>query len=474
MSTKKKNTNQMNNKQAKAIAKQAAADAVKRERKLNRKIAKQHGNQLIARTGDLGAGNMYLKCLLNPEQYQTSYPDNYDKKTAVVQFISNRTLQFDQEDGQFKGEVHPTLKGHLVLDGDNPATTKHYISINSFSPKGIAIKAAGPRTNIPVNPPSDEDSGTFLDVIDGATIQLPKLASAGSAYAKWATTADAQVNVALTTQAGVDIMLTNDMNTAAVIPVGTTSVAVTAAVTAGVTQALSTIMFKLYLPVADDSMDKPHFNVTSYSDLVGGDPGDGETPICEEYRVVGMSTLITFEGDVLYNGGAIAARILEGGETAGNLGINSYASLASLPNSWEGPLKTGLYSFWKPSDERDMYFRDPEEEDLKGDLPFLVFAGFTTHPANVVVRLRTCLVAEIKTAKPFMSTSFSVVDPKQIADAAILLRGMPQIMENPIHLESIKNFLKGLVEKGERVYEAGAKIAPYAIPLAKAVGSFLL
>lgn len=471
MSTK--NT-KMNNKQAKAIAKQAAADAVKRERKLNRKVAKQHGNQLIAKVGDMGAGNMYLKTLLNPEQYQTSYPDSYDKKTAVVQFILNRTLQVDPEEG-FYLEVHPTLKGHVVTDSVNAAVTKRFLSVNTFIPKGFPIKSAGPNTNIPIAAPSNPDDNTTLNLIDGATFELPKLAADASIYAKWVSTSDANVSLYATTQAGVNIALTNDNTTPAVIPAATTSLAITAAVTGGgAPQALQTLYFSIITPVLNLSTDLAHLDVTSYPDLVGGSPGDGTSPICEEYRVVGMSTLVTFEGDVLYNGGAITARCLDGGETAGGLGLKSYSTIAGTPGSFEGPLKTGIYSFWKPTDDRDMYFRDPKAEDLSGDLPSLVCAGYSTHADNVIIRLRTCMVVEMKTVKPFMSTSYSVVDPKQIADAAVLLRGIPRIMENPIHLESIKNFLGSLLKKGEQMYEAGAKIAPYAIPLAKAVGSFLI
>lgn len=449
------------------IAQKIAKMQVRADNKRNRKLAKQYGNQLIEKAG--AGNNLYLRTLLNPEQYQTSYPDEFGDKTAVCSFVMNKTLKWDN-DGNYFAWVNPTLKSNLVARELVTSANYHY-SFNNVWAKGLPVKV-GPAQTVEHTPFSN--SSTILTQNDGI-ITLPKMSADGNIFCSWnaAPITGIQISVLLDGVTSLDFV--NDITQWKVIPAATKTIAIQASCTTSTSYALTQLNCNLFLHQTQDAVSTlVKSDVSNFSDLVGGALGDKASPICEEYRTVAMSTLVTYEGDTLYNGGTITARIIDGGDDPMTLGLDNYATIASLPDSYERPLTMGAYSFWKPTDEKDMMFRDPNTDNSDGDLPSVVFAGTVKNVANAVIRIRICLVVEMKTFKPFMSTSYSVVDPPQISAAAVALRGIPRIMENPLHLEDIKKFLRGLVERGQQVYEAGKTIAPYAIPFAKAVGSFLL
>lgn len=448
------------------VATKIAKLTVRANNKRNRKAAKMYGNQLLERVGS--PANLYLKCLLNPEQYQTSYPDEFGDKTAVCSFVTNTQLQWDA-DGNYFAWINPTLNSQLVMRQVQTAATVQYSSSTLFA-KGHPVKP-GPEQTVTLTNFANSN-GTTLTYTDGV-LTLPKLSSNSTAYASWAGNGALGMNMLFDN--GTVVSLTNDITAGATIPLATKTIAFQLSVAGSTAYSATQINVNLVLNQSQDAVSTlVPINVPSYSDLVGGSSGDGLQPICEEYRTVAMSTLVTYEGDTLYNGGNITARIVDGGDSPVDLGLTSYSAIASLPDSYERPLTMGCYSFWKPTDEKDMFFRDPTSNNSDGDLPSLVVAGTVKNVSNAIIRIRICQVVEMKTYKPFMSTAYSVVDPAQISAAAVALRGIPRIMENPLHLEDIKKFLKDVASKGQQMYEMGQKIAPYAIPIAKAVGSFLL
>ena len=172
--------------------------------------------------------------------------------------------------------------------------------------------------------------------------------------------------------------------------------------------------------------------------------------------------------------GNCTGRVVSGGDSAVELNWLGYDSIASLPDSYEGPLTMGAYGFWVPTDTKDMQFRDCDTVNTNGDLPALVFAGIVKNPSNAVIRLRTCLVVEAKTYKPYISTTYSLVAPQLIDAAAVALRGIPRIMENPLHLQDIQDFLRKVVDKGKAAWEFGKAAAPVVLPVAQALGSMVL
>lgn len=478
-----------------AAKKKAERQAAKRAvRKAMRKTAKAKGNQLIQHAGLSGVEGMdYLKCLLNPEQYQSSYPDKYNDRTAVATFIYNKNITWDPN-GNFFVWVNPTMNDHVVqLTNGIPAGT--YTFAGSFAGNKIAVSAG---TAVNCGPLT---SGDILAAAVGANYQAwditansagdyvyPTLSANGSFWIEWT-----DVNVAY--ERSFDLGVTWASCTSAVAitaTVGTAHIRFRAKPATGDTAVITSFVIRASLPLTGSAPtgapvytadDVDYYGVLAGQDLAGNPIADG--PLYNEYRVVGMSALLTYEGDTLYNGGNITGRVVPGGETPFELGWTSYSAIAEFPQSYERPLTMGAYGFWLPTDDKDMQFRDmgvsnfrDADPELNGDLPSMVFAGTVKNTANAIVRLRVAMVVEAKVTPSFIPTEYSVVDTRQIEAVALALRGIPRIMENPLHLADIKNFLKKVYQTGKKYYDTGRTIynavEPFAAPLLTAAGAMLL
>lgn len=458
----------------KKAAKKAAAKAG--ANKQAKKLAKQLGAAVLGRTPEGGRENPYLKCLVNPEQWQFCYPDNFGEKTAVCKFITNRVVNWDTA-GAYWMSINPTLPDHIVTKQYSQVAGSYgYTSVTNFA-TGLILKN-GTTQVVPVNSAEsasvDNMGQKKILLANGPRIYTPPgMTTTGSVYLN---SPDLGVTFELAYwTATTDGLLAIVPGGAAVsIPADTTSVSLRAST---IHQTASVTSVKLAFMLAEGPGVQTDVKVPcqNYGDLVPTVTTSAAPAIFEEYRVVSMSALLTYEGDTLYNGGNCTGRIVSGGDTPQTLGWTDYASIASLPDSYEGPLIMGAYGFWVPTDTKDMQFRDCDVTNSNsGDLPSLVFAGVVKNPANAVLRLRTCMVIEAKTYKPYISTTYSTVAPEMIDAAAVALRGIPRIMENPLHLEDIKNFLKSVVEKGRTAYDTAKALAPVAIPVAKALASFLI
>ena len=142
-----------------------------------------------------------------------------------------------------------------------------------------------------------------------------------------------------------------------------------------------------------------------------------------------------------------------------------------MPGSFQGPLRTGAYLLWKPTDPKDVSFREPDFDNADGDLPSLYVAGKSTD-SGCQIRLRLCLCVEAKTTRQILPTIYSRVNPDEIAAVNQALQGIPNAMENPLHLSKIADFLRGVVHKGEEFWAryqrpimAAAKAASSVAPL---------
>lgn len=97
-----------------------------KNRKLNRKKAKAQGTKVLQRlTG--GIPNEYLRALVNPEQYESCYPDTFGGKTTVSKFIYNKVIRINPADGHFFGVVNPTLPDHVIEEVSTVAATRAYV-----------------------------------------------------------------------------------------------------------------------------------------------------------------------------------------------------------------------------------------------------------------------------------------------------------------------------------------------------------
>lgn len=432
--------------------------------KQSKRIAKQMGAKVMERLEAPVRENPYLRCLVNPEQWQCSYPDNYGEKTAVCKFVTNRTVTWDS-DGAYWVSVNPTLPDHVVTSQPSQsAGTYGYTSVTKFQ-RPVVIKQ-GPGEFLTLNSAigaKDSLGNQKMLLASGNTIAFPpNMTGTGLVYLVTPDTGSLTYTILWGDNSTTTITPNGG---AATIPQAATTMAL-GITTSATTASVSSVQLSFQLAEAAGVKTKVVVPCQNYSDLVPTTTTSPNAPaIFEEYRTVAMSVLLTYEGDTLYNGGNCTGRVVSGGDAPGDLGWTSYSAIASLPDSYEGPLIMGAYGFWVPTDTKDMQFRDCSVANDGGDLPSLVFAGVVKNPSNAVLRLRTCLVLEAKTYKPYISTSYSMVAPPLIDAAAVALRGIPRIMENPLHLEDIKEFLRNVVQKGKAVYDAAAPVVKAVAPL---------
>lgn len=208
-------------------------------------------------------------------------------------------------------------------------------------------------------------------------------------------------------------------------------------------------------------------------DTLAGPDGDGGN-IYESYRTTGLSVLTSYVGDVTKEGGQISSAFIQGGETIEDLNLFTFQSVASLPQARTGPLRLGDYSFWKPVDNADMDFRKVNTDNSDASFPYIVIAISQTEKALQVLRVEVQLCVEATTRRAFMFPRPSVVDEYQIQAANMALQGIPMSMENPLHLEEIKRFLKNILQKGSEMYTAIRPHLPAITSAAKVLAATLI
>lgn len=439
-----------------------------------KQVAKQFGERQLERAVSRGAraDNQYLKCLLNPEQYgPCSYPDMFGDRTTLGKFILNRSLYIDN-DGNFEAWVSPTLPDHVWTTRAAPISTTQTYTMTSeyankdaspqqgqFQPWKISTTAsrAPGYSNFVAEDTSDaiqclpDTTGNtlgnyyfpFPSNVSSATLATANYGQAGG-FQTW-DIVGGNVTVEWVDLAGTATTIPQTQAATAITFVGGGGyVRLSLSAGKGYVKSMSFQLVVTYGATTGQAVDTS-YSVTDYEDLYCNGEGQG---VYEEYRVVAMSALVTFQGDTLYNGGQITARFVEGGEDPDALGWYDYDQLASVPGSYEGPLMTGCYMVWKPTDTQDMEFRKPIATNDGGILPSLLVLGRARNPTNAVVRLRTCMIVEAKTFKSYIPILPSRVCLEEIEAATRALQGFPMITENPLHVAAVKDFLRGVVRKG--------------------------
>jgi hypothetical protein len=189
----------------------------------------------------------------------------------------------------------------------------------------------------------------------------------------------------------------------------------------------------------------------------------------DQYRVVSMSAWLEYEGSDLTNGGQLAAISYKGGRDPMLNGLWDYNKIAETPGSYQGALKLGNYSVWRPSNERDMMFRNLNTDD-RWNLPYIVVAGkVSSADVPATLRLRVVINYEFISTAQFYSYSHSPVAPELIAHAATMLRDFPTSMENPLHFKEIKQFLQKTIGLAQNVGSWVMKNSHWIAPAATAL-----
>lgn len=478
--------------------------AVKKEveKEVNREMknkARISGAKAMARApAEATAKSRYLRTLLDPEAFgPTCYPDDFGDKVTLGKFVLSKTVQVDSS-GNFAVWANPTLNATLAYPPTSAGFTATYLLAQEYSqdssdplhPRVSISATAGDQSYVkfPVGPGFTDSNGDahILEVTEGTKIRLPKGYTAASITIIAAGTG-AWDALGLTWQTrvpgGATSILTPGTPASFILGHDWFQLQVTKTATASKTY-LQKLNISLSITTAANNAPWIFDDVPDYDLLVGDDENDVDggvvstvtttTPLYMEYRPVAMSLLVSFVGNELYNGGTIAAKYLSGGETPGRLNYPTYEELAQVPNAFQGPLKTGAYCWWKPTDPKDVSFREPNYQNTTGDLPSLYVAGKATDAANTQIRLRLCICVEAKTTRQILPTEYSTVNPDEIAAASQALQGISNVMENPLHLEKIGNFLRSIVRKGENFWAKYQRPIMAAATAAKTVAPLFL
>jgi len=200
------------------------------------------------------------------------------------------------------------------------------------------------------------------------------------------------------------------------------------------------------------------------------------------HTMVGSSVLMKNVTEELYkSGGAFVAQIPTDVDWTSIVynGTNnppSFAEVGSIQGVQKLSLKNGLYAYVKPDEEEDFCFknmftfRDGALMDSRTPLDEgkFVIAAFTSLSANSALfeYERTCSI-EFETSDTSRNIAACSDRSEDTRTAMVLVKHMPQFMENPTHektiLQSMKNTLMalpGLVKRyGPTVVKAASSLA---------------
>jgi len=184
-------------------------------------------------------------------------------------------------------------------------------------------------------------------------------------------------------------------------------------------------------------------------------------------RCVGCSAWVDYQGSTLLDGGSIAAAVLPAdiwalnlannvGMAAGNLVY--WENLAEVRGAYQGKIKKGCYTWWKPNSSMDTNFypvdqvmgpnawrfQSPEVFVISGIIP--PSSGTTGQPSNV--RLRLVLNYEYENYSRVVTQMPSPFMPGVLEVTEMVLAGRPQAMANDEHESFIGRILKTAIAAG--------------------------
>lgn len=448
-----------------------------KKRNKNAETASSFGEKMLSRLERSDPG-LYLKTLINPEQYGPScYPDQFSDESSLGKFIFNQKLKLGVG-GEFYARINPTLSKHVIQGSPTTAGVTAYNAVQDFATPDGGLYDGHKHCPLNSSAWTTVPCFNFFQTVDGKySLSFTDLLGFGSILVPTNSALRVYVNQMTSWANGtVTAQMIDDSGAVTALTAGAWSASITSAQKYIAFQAKTSITtlsdglnrFSAIIEITDlgAGLVRTESNITDYQDIVSNN-------IYTKYRTVGMSVLLTYQGDTLNDGGQLAARPTVAGENADDLGWTDYDSIASLRGSYDGALKNGLYMIWRPGDTNDMDYREPTVDNDEGLLPAIVLAGIAVHP-DTTIRLRVCLCVEAVTYKSYIPALRSRVAPHEIEVAQTLLANFPVAMENPIHLESIKKFLRDVIAKGYQFVETVAPYAKFAGSVATAVAPLLL
>jgi hypothetical protein len=195
----------------------------------------------------------------------------------------------------------------------------------------------------------------------------------------------------------------------------------------------------------------------------------------ERFFILGQSVLCTSMMSSNTNGGQIASARLPGDSTIGEGATdqtNYYEWIASLPyNSYNGPVKTGCYTFYLPEDETGFQYTRSGQLNFRG-LSYCVAAFNIPDATGRSVRIQVDTVVQFTTN----STVYQLAPAKILTDATkihYILSSLQSSYTNHGHTDALKAHLKRLAGKVKTQLlkpsnwaSAGRAVAKYGAPVA--------
>lgn len=510
---------------------QTAPVKKRRTRLANMKYAPGNGymmdNKIIRAPKNAKNYNCYIHQLLDPEHADLcSYPDKDSRHTAVIRPIVNQTLHFTSQiygqtpAGTFSVQSFPQYN-EVALELFETSLTQ-----TGFFPVQITARASDPNASL-VNLQGVKDSTgemtlnnnfknllgpAYYDTAPDTAVSLNRFTgTAGEFFGL------PGLGVAYTNSAFFGTLYINSIN----------SFATTHVITYNIIDRTGILKTAAFSPAAiSNNLVIPNiFQAVPAGDLgfpgVGiqirvSDPGGqvlewavssielrgyvGLTPtgggnstifyrpidfvdkipfnnIATEVRVIAMSSLITFQGNTLENGGRIAATWYGGGKSPGDAQLYEYDNISIYDDSASNPLMEGIYSYWKPTDDVTMRFKPTNLEAEYSD-GYIVQAGEITTLTNTkALRLKIVMIIELTTRSQLMTTVNSRTNMAEILQAQAMISNFPTSMGNPEHMEAIRRFLNSVgqvvLDTGKFVYNNWDSIKPFAQALMTAAGMVL-
>lgn len=193
----------------------------------------------------------------------------------------------------------------------------------------------------------------------------------------------------------------------------------------------------------------------------------------DKYRVVSMSAWLAYQGSDLQNGGQHAALYYAGGQSPFSNGLTDYDAIAEVPGAYQGPLKLGSYTWWKPGDPRTMLFRHLNPAG-RWALPYIALMGLASTPTQIeALRLRVVTNFEIYTTSQIFQRAYERPNLSIIEEAILICGDFPTSMENPMHNGMIADVLDRAANGAKGVAQWTAKNAEWLLPAAMSAAALL-
>lgn len=442
--------------------------------------------------------NQYLRELVLPEEYgPKAYPDQFESKSTTWRSIINTPLLYNATAlgatpaGAFLAVIKPTLRtpvlmqrpstAALTLRGYAHAQTENYglfgladrNPVVSQQQQSMLLNTDWQNIIMPITYNNEPDpvpmfageygTDTFYGHPSdasayGVTVNLIKVLTAGwTIECRTVTTAGYSAAFTLA-QEGTSAIYSSSTVTAPSTPgwpgVGFQLRLAGTAPAGSIYNAIAiSVVFACTTIMRWEAVDIPDVNLA--------------LDLYDQYRVVAQSSLATYRGSLLDNGGQIAAALFRGGEAPTTNFLYTYDQVAQAPTAHDGPLLDGSYSFWLPADVGDMAFREPEGLD-QWLHPYVIISGIVSSPDQVnSLRLRVVTNYEGISKSQLLHYEDSRVQIREIIEAARELKSQPTSMSNNKHLKQLLGFLR-------RAAAWYGDNKEWIIPAATAVGSSLL